>query len=235
MFLNDLKTVDLSPDKKYVFLVSLGALEQHGPFAPLGTDNIIQDRLLGKVEAAVPEVIFLPTIPIGESELQLGFLGSISFQASTLYSMLNDIVRCLFEYSSVIIFVSWHGGNKPVISSFIKEKQVEHPKAKFVQITFGDEYTDVEVDKLIPGGIDDHAGNMEISMSLAARPGITRQPEIGSDKKVVAFDWDKPVLSVAQDGVVDSNPHWLASGMIGDQLYDVFSHNLIKKIRALIS
>lgn len=183
MILSDLKTFDNDTSKRCVFLVSLGALEQHGPFAPLGTDTLIQEALLKKVEMNVPEVIFLPTIPIGSSWNHVGFWGTISLNEDTVFSIIADIVSSILDYSKMIIFVSWHGGNKPVVDKFIDKNQSSNPNIKLVHITFGSEETDNLAEKLIGGSLDDHAGNIEVSMSLALRPDITIKPTPGSKKK----------------------------------------------------
>jgi creatinine amidohydrolase/Fe(II)-dependent formamide hydrolase-like protein len=51
MQLADMNTFDQRLQQKNVYLVSLGALEQHGRYAPLGTDDFAQDALLAKVQA----------------------------------------------------------------------------------------------------------------------------------------------------------------------------------------
>jgi len=48
MWLTELKTIDLDLKKKYTFVVSLGAIEQHGPFLPLGTDTYCHDAIVTK-------------------------------------------------------------------------------------------------------------------------------------------------------------------------------------------
>ncbi|HLZ15350.1 MAG TPA: creatininase family protein, partial [Candidatus Saccharimonadales bacterium] len=123
MQLSDFNTFDPKLNKKNVFLVSLGATEQHGRYAPLGTDNFIQNALMENVQTALPEVIFLPHIPIGPSWQHVGFQGTISLKPETLYAIIRDIVDCLKDSASTIIFVSWHGGNKPTVNEFIEKEQ----------------------------------------------------------------------------------------------------------------
>jgi len=234
MFLADLKTFDLPPDRKYTFLVSIGSLEQHGPYAPLGTDTFIHDALLQQVNVSVPNIIFLPTIPIGASEVQLGFFGSISFKEETVYSIVNDIVKSISSYASSILFVSWHGGNKPVFDRLIKENQSHFSEIKLIHISFGDESTDLLAKQLIEGELDDHAGNTEVAMMLALRPDITKQPAEGSQKKAIkSFSWDKPILSVTSEGIIDANPNWKATSQIGKELIDIYAKNLVRKIKGL--
>jgi creatinine amidohydrolase/Fe(II)-dependent formamide hydrolase-like protein len=233
MFLAELNTFDPRLEEKHVFVVSLGALEQHGPYAPLGTDDFVQDALIRQVEAEVPDVIFLPNIPIGPSWQQMGFRGSISLQEPTLYALLRDMVESLRDGASMMIFVSWHGGNKPVIEEFIQKESAAYPDVRLEQITFGDEGTDVPTEKLLNGPPDDHAGNTEVSLMLAIRPDITKQPKTNDPKQPLEFAWDKRIIDVQADGVVDEHPSWVATKKIGDELFKIYTKNLVAKIKKL--
>jgi creatinine amidohydrolase len=235
VFLSDLNTFDEQLKAKNVFVVSLGATEQHGPYAPLGTDDFIQDTLIKQVEAELPGVIFLPNIPIGPSWQQMGFKGSISLQEDTLYAILRDIVDSLKDSASLFIFVSWHGGNKPVISNFVEKEAATYSGIRLEQITFGDEGTDIPAEKLLSGPPDDHAGNTEVSLMLAIRPDITKQPQPDDPKQPLEFAWDKRIVDVQEDGVVDEHPKWVATEEIGDQLIDIYAQNLTAKIKKLVA
>lgn len=235
MLLSDLNTFDPRLSSKNVFLVSLGAIEQHGRFAPMGTDNFIQEALLDKVQAALPEVIYLPHIPIGPSWQHLGFKGTISLQPATLYSIVKDIVDSLQDSARMIVFVSWHGGNKPTVADFIEKEKGTYPGLRLEQITFGDEDTDVQAEKLLHGPTDDHAGNTEVSLALALRPDITSQPQSSDDKHPLDFDWDQRIIEVRRDGTVDEHPSWVASPEIGQELIAIYSDNLITKLRKLLT
>jgi creatinine amidohydrolase len=233
MWLSELKTFDLKPEVKYVFLVSLGSLEQHGPYAPLGTDTYIQDAILQKAESQLPEVVFLPTIPITRSKEHLGFLGTVSLETETLHAILQDIVNSLSVNARRIIFVSWHGGNKGVIKKFIELKQKRFPKIKLAQVTCGDEKTDRLAEELLRGPIDDHAGNTELSMMLAIRPDLIQKPKKSEEKAKIQYSWDKPIIEVTPDGVIDSHPKWVVNKQIGNRLIEIYSTNLVSKVRKL--
>ena len=235
MLLNDLNTFSPELSKKNVFLVSLGATEQHGRYAPLGTDNFIQNALMEKVQTALPEVIFLPTIPVGPSWQHVGFNGTVSLKPETLYAIVSDVVNCLKDNASTIVFVSWHGGNKPTVNEFIEKEQQNYPDIKLALVTFGDEGTDEKAEKLLNGPTDDHAGNTEVSIMLAVRPDLTKQPQSNDAKKDVDFSWDKPIIEVTPDGEIDHHKQWVASPEIGKELVVIYSENLIAKIRSLIA
>ena len=234
MWLSQLKSANLKREKKYPFLISMGSLEQHGPYGPLGTDTYIQDALLQLVELLVPEVIFLPTIPISESKLQLGFPGSVSLEYETVSYIFRDIVNSLKDYAQIIFFVSWHGGNKPIIDKFIHDKQSEFPNNHLIHIAFGDDGTDRQVTTLLNGPPDDHAGNTEISLMQYIKPEYTGIPDKNEPKHSIEFNWDQPVIKVFSNGVVDSHSKWVVSAEIGEKLLNIYANNLAKKIQACL-
>ena len=106
--------------ERTIVLIPLGALEQHGNQAPLGTDGLIADVMprylkeeIEKVDPDFPMLIF-PTIPVGLSMEHLNFCGSISFKPDTYYHMLYDIGESLARHGfRKLAFLVCHGGNAP--------------------------------------------------------------------------------------------------------------------------
>ena len=232
MYLHELNTFDGVLAEKRTYVVSLGSVEQHGAYGPLGTDYLVQTELIRLVEEQLKDVIFLPVTPFGPCWQQLGFNGTVSLQESTLYAMITDIVECLKERADIILFVSWHGGNKPVISKFLDDKMSDYADIRMNQITFGDDGTDVDAEKILGGLTDDHAGNTEVSLMLAINPTITKQPKADDDKKPnTDFEWDRRIIEVQPDGVIDAHPKWVATPEIGKELLDIYSKNLTRKIK----
>ena len=106
-----------------IVLIPVGALEQHGNQAPLGTDDIIAEAMveyLGKAleeagEADFPILAF-PVIPVGLSTEHKNFCGSITLKPDTYYHLLYDISESLYRHGfRKIAFLVCHGGNLPVI------------------------------------------------------------------------------------------------------------------------
>ena len=235
MFLHKLNTNDKRLADKRPYIVSLGSVEQHGTYGPTGTDYFIQVEMIKRVEEKLPDVIFLPVIPFGSCWQQLGFNGSVSLRESTLYSMITDIVDSIKDNANMILFVSWHGGNKPVISQFLSEREADYRGIDMDQITFGDDTTDEAAEKLLNGPTDDHAGNTEISLMLAIDPTITKQPRPSDEKHpIVDFDWGRKIIEVRPDGVIDAHPQWVATSGIGEKLLAIYSDNLVNKINSKI-
>ena len=69
--------------------------------------------------------------------------------------------------------------NGPTIENFVNAEQAHLPSVRLAQITFGDEGTDELAEALI-GPLDDHAGNTEVSITLAAHPDLTERQVKGT-------------------------------------------------------
>ena len=75
-----------------IVLIPLGALEQHGNQAPLGTDDIIAEAMSQEIKKALeaegeedfPMLLF-PVIPVGLSTEHKNFCGSVTVRPDTYY------------------------------------------------------------------------------------------------------------------------------------------------------
>ena len=123
-----------------IILIPLGALEQHGNQAPLGTDDIIAEAMvkyLGEELDAAGEkdfpILAFPVIPIGLSTEHKNFCGSITFKPDTYYHMLYDICVSLAHHGfRKIAFLVCHGGNAPVVQILSRELRSELGISPFI-------------------------------------------------------------------------------------------------------
>ena len=92
----DLKTNEFSDlPGDAVALLSVGAIEQHGPHLPVSTDATLAEALAkGAAElGARSTVLLLPTLAFGKSDEHLTFKGTITLDAETLLAVLLHIGR----------------------------------------------------------------------------------------------------------------------------------------------
>src|SRR3712207_1024692 len=95
--------VELDKDKT-VILLPLGATEQHGPQAPLGTDTLIAQTLPQYIQEELIKVapdydmLVLEALPIGLSIEHQEFNGTITLSPQTYYNMLAEIVTSLSRH-----------------------------------------------------------------------------------------------------------------------------------------
>ncbi|MGW5877486.1 creatininase family protein [Nocardiopsis terrae] len=154
-----------------VALLPVGSLEQHGPHLPLTTDTVIASTLARILADAHPGLRVLPPIAFGCSHEHEAWPGTVSVSAPTLYAMASDIAESLRRAGTPkLVLVNGHGGN--------------HVLANLVQASGGDM-------ALFPGphdweaarkaarmstwnDRDMHAGELETSVLLHARPDLVR-------------------------------------------------------------
>ena len=164
--------------EKTLVLIPLGALEQHGNQAPLGTDSMIADEMINRILPALKSkeedgllhgnVLIFPVIPIGFSVEHMNFCGSVSFKADTYYHLLYDIVESLHSHGfKHVAFLLCHGGNKA--TSEIVSRQLRHDLGVYVYLISSGAFSHEAVKAtLTPGNeADFHGGEMETSMVMA--------------------------------------------------------------------
>jgi creatinine amidohydrolase len=83
-----------------VLLLPVGAVEPHGPHAPLGTDSIISEaiceRAAGQLGAdAEVRTLVLPAISYGVTRYSAGFPGSVTIGGATLHALVADVCTAL--------------------------------------------------------------------------------------------------------------------------------------------
>lgn len=157
-----------------VVMIPVGALEQHGNQAPLGTDDIIAEAMLEYLKEELPEdypMLFFPVIPVGLSTEHKNFCGSITFKPDTYYHMLHDICESLHHHGfKKVAFLVCHGGNAPIIQVLSRELRSEYGMSAFILSSGAFSHPDVKA-TISEGNIwDFHGGEMETSMVMAVHP-----------------------------------------------------------------
>lgn len=165
-----------------IILIPVGALEQHGNQAPLGTDDIIAEAMveyLGRAleeagEADFPMLVF-PVIPVGLSTEHKNFCGSITLRPDTYYHLLYDICVSLAHHGfKKIAFLICHGGNAPIIQVLSRELRSELGIAPFFLSSGAFSHPDVKA-TVSEGNIwDFHGGEMETSMVMAVDESLVK-------------------------------------------------------------
>ena len=164
-----------------IVLIPLGALEQHGNQAPLGTDDIIAEAMvkyireeLEKEEEDFPMLIF-PVIPVGLSTEHRNFCGSITFRPDTYYHLLYDISVSLAHHGfKKLAFLVCHGGNSPIVQVLSRELRSELGISPFILSSGAFSHPDVKA-TVSEGNIwDFHGGEMETSMAMAVDESLVK-------------------------------------------------------------
>ena len=171
-FWQNLTSYDFSnlESEKFVAVLPVAAIEQHGPHLPVSVDASIIDGIINLLSEKLSEdskLIFLPTQKIGKSNEHLSYPGTLSLSSETLTAILMEIGNCVnsIGIKKLVLFNS-HGGNISVLDIVARELRVRNEMLVFNLNWFGlgmpkDVYSKDE----LKYGI--HAGDIETSVMLA--------------------------------------------------------------------
>lgn len=85
-----------------VLLLPVGAVEPHGPHAPLGTDPLISQGMCERAAARLAEaheiqVLILPALPYGVTRYAAAFPGGVHIGEETLHALIVDVCTALID------------------------------------------------------------------------------------------------------------------------------------------
>jgi creatinine amidohydrolase len=170
---------------RWIAVLPLAAVEQHGPHLPVGADGFIAEGCLARAVKLVPEsmpVTFLPLQWVGKSDEHLAFPGTLTISAKTAIRAWTEIGESVHRAGvRKLVIVSSHGGNSPVLDIVARDLRVRlgmlAVTAAWSRFGYPDGmFTDIER----AHGI--HGGAIETSLMLAMYPGMVRTGELADFK-----------------------------------------------------
>lgn len=187
--------------KNTIILIPVGALEQHGNQAPLGTDDIIAEAMVEYIGRALDEagepdfpMLVFPVIPVGLSTEHRNFCGSITLRPDTYYHLLYDICVSLAHHGfQKIAFLISHGGNAPIVQVLSRELRSELGISPFFLSSGAFNHPDVKA-TISEGNIwDFHGGEMETSMVMAVDESLVKL-DTAEEGIPTSFEHNKALL-----------------------------------------
>ena len=180
-FLEEMTRVDANDASNALLIWPIGAIEQHGPHLPVGTDTIIA-RHLAKQTAIeignkIPTVV-APTLPFGSSDHHLPFGGTMSLSTQLFYQIVFEIGESLIKSGFKLIYLlNSHGGNHELLQLVSRDLALKHPvsiaSASYWNVAWDDLIdNNAHVNKRLPG----HAGSFETSIILSLNPELVKEP-----------------------------------------------------------
>jgi creatinine amidohydrolase len=178
-------------DKAPVFL-PVGALEQHGPHLPLGTDAILSAAVAQGVAAETSGLV-APALAYGyKSQPKCGggqhFPGTTSLDAMTLAHTVRDTVREFARHGvEKLVIVNGHYENQWFLIEGIDLAMRELGKTPLtiMRLEYWDFFTPPTLAKAFPGGFPgyalEHAAVLETSMMLHYHPELVSLDRIPND------------------------------------------------------
>ena len=163
--------------RRWIAVLPLAAVEQHGPHLPLGVDSFIAEAYLGRVRKILPDelpVTFLPVQRVGVSVEHLAYPGTLTLSAATAVAAWTELGESLARAGlRKLVLVTSHGGNVSAMELVARDLRA---RLRMLAVTVGwhrfgypDGTFSGEEKK---HGI--HGGDIETSLMLAAIPESVR-------------------------------------------------------------
>lgn len=160
----------LLPDA--LVIMPVGAVEQHGPHLPTGTDSLVVGAVVraavdGAASRSPRDLIEAPSLTMGASDHHLPFGGTLSLTAEVMTAALLDLARSVAGSGGTrLLFVNGHGGNRGPCHTAAMAASTRH------EISVG--YLDYwELLPPISGvNVPGHAGAFETSLVMHLRPDL---------------------------------------------------------------
>jgi creatinine amidohydrolase/Fe(II)-dependent formamide hydrolase-like protein len=225
-----------------VALLPVGALEQHGPHAPLDTDAFDASYLASRVAEACtdPKPLVLPLIPYGVSYHHADFPGTIAVTNETLARMVYEVGMGAARHGiTKLVVVNGHGGNAPTLQ--FAAQMINRDGHIFTCVDTG-ETSDADVAKIAETPGDVHAGEIETSTTLATRPHLVEMDR--ASKFVPRFssayleftgsrsvEWYALTKKLSPQGVLGDATK--ATAEKGERIWEIMIKNLVEMIEDL--
>lgn len=156
-----------------VGLIPVGAVEQHGPHLPLGTDTIVATELCSRV-AVRTNALTLPPVVVGCS---LGhgteLAGTLSFTPFQLAELVVEIVRWAAKTSNLrkFLLVNAHVGNAAALGAATDQLRSERPDLQTGFVNWADATEQLAI-AASADGADWHANRAETSLMMVLAPNL---------------------------------------------------------------
>jgi len=111
-----------------VALQPIGAVEQHGPHLPVRVDAAINEGIVKRALALMPDdlpVLVLPALPVGKSNEHSAYPGTLSLSYETLARVWTEIGESVHRAGCRrIVYFNSHGGQPQVMDIVCRELRV---------------------------------------------------------------------------------------------------------------
>jgi len=174
---------------RWIAVLPLAAIEQHGPHLPVGTDVMIAQAHLARVRELLPAGIpatFLPVQPVGISTEHIGYPGTLTLPTEvalkTWMALGESIARAGVRK---LVMVTSHGGNSAAMTLVAQDLRAQYGLLAVTTgwYRFGAPEGLFSAEELRHGI---HGGAVETSIMLARYPQHVRNDAIADFRSAAA-------------------------------------------------
>jgi len=231
MRLTELTSPQLEKLVDPVALWPVGAVEPHGPHAPLGTDTLISVGMCERAAERLGNAVVLPPLPFGVTRYGASFAGAIGIRESTLHAIVLDVAEAVAESGfRRLVIVNNHFEPEQVATLRAAAHEAGALYLDLVRRRNAERLTD----EFRRGSC--HAGRYETSLVLADRPDLVSVERMRSlEAKLVPMPaaiaaGQTNFLAMGMDQAYCGSPAE-ATAEEGGQTFDTLAELLVELIR----
>jgi creatinine amidohydrolase len=218
-----------------IALVPVGAVEQHGPHLPLGSDSMQGIDFCRRLRLMLDEdgfpVVAGPPIHFGISSAHSAFPGTIALRPKTMLAVIEETCLCLYEHGfRRFALILGHGGNWPVMQLAVQSLMTQKPDIMVIALNWLGYLYENYPDILTSKRPEKHSGEGETARMLATHPELVEMeraqvyyPDAEADKKYGhppgVYKTMRSMKEVTPVGSM-GNPA-LAAADTGEKIYDL--------------
>ncbi len=185
--------------EKSLVLLPIGAIEQHGPHLPVGTDSMILEALLGRFTREKTfgdhNVLVAPQLYVGKSNEHMGFAGTLTLTATTLYNVLHELCGSIVKHGfKKLMLVNAHGGNTDLLNLISRDLRIDFGIEVYMFdwwfTPFWQDILKTQKESVSPYGVF-HACELETSLLMAIAPETINYEKIADETPDAQFEGNR--------------------------------------------
>lgn len=233
---------------KTTAVLACGAVEQHGPHLPTGTDDYLGTAIGERAARLAGNALVAPTLRPGLSEHHMWFPGSFTLRPTTFVALLEDYCDSLTRqgFRRIVIFPS-HGGNTDTMRAHAPLLARAFRDRCEISVWLRPDLMQRTAALLAGRGVSlgragAHAGYTETSMMLAHRPDLVRMevaaPGRCDDDFYLPENIARSQMESFLEGIQTQSPNGILGDPVGstadagEELFDLTAEALAAELLA---
>lgn len=158
----------------HTIYIPVGAMEQHGPHSPVGTDVFIPQEIARRVAVQLGNALVAPALTYTLSYPHRGFTSEFSLSIETFMAVVRDLALSFGQAGfKRIVFLNGHYDNTYALAYACAQAAERLPAgAKAFPFNYWDGMTSTQFAAMSEAGKGMHAGEGEVSMLLALNANL---------------------------------------------------------------